>query len=138
MDFFAALAKTFEPFAFKLTATERSLSRTSAHSFYSCHRRFNSNPLAKIHREHAAYVSLDLLARRGAPALEQLLVRFAGGIGDEMPRVSPFVDQRFGKTPAVSRCVRCFQSLRRAIRGLDPVQRLKARENAAGSENPTR
>ena len=26
----------------------------------------------------------------------------------------------------------------RTERGLDPVQRLKARENAAGSENPTR
>lgn len=26
----------------------------------------------------------------------------------------------------------------RIVRGLDPVHRLKARENAAGSENPTR
>jgi hypothetical protein len=31
-----------------------------------------------------------------------------------------------------------IQSLRRALRGLDPVHRLKARENAAGSENPTK
>ncbi len=31
-----------------------------------------------------------------------------------------------------------YRILRRAMRGLDPVQRLKARENAAGSENPTR
>jgi hypothetical protein len=33
-----------------------------------------------------------------------------------------------GRSPAVAR----------RVRGLDPVQRLKARENAAGSENPTR
>ena len=35
-------------------------------------------------------------------------------------------------------CSGHFQFLRRIVRGLDPVHLLKARENAAGSENPTR
>ncbi len=35
-------------------------------------------------------------------------------------------------------CSGHFQFLRRIVRGLDPVQRLKARENAAGSENPNK
>jgi hypothetical protein len=40
--------------------------------------------------------------------------------------------------PSVSRCSGHYQSLIRIVRGLDPVQRLNARENAAGSEKPTR
>ena len=35
-------------------------------------------------------------------------------------------------------CSGHFQFLRRVMRGLEPVQRLKARENAAASENPSR
>ena len=43
------------------------------------------------------------------------------------------------RTKFVQRTLFAFLNvLRRAVRGLDPVHRLKARENAAGSENPTR
>jgi hypothetical protein len=50
---------------------------------------------------------------------------------------SPFIEVPLG-SPSVSGCSGHFQSLRRIVRGLDPVHLLKARENAAGSENPTR
>jgi hypothetical protein len=62
-------------------------------------------------------------------------------IREGVPTTQDLADRRAGRPELPLSEVHCsghFQSLRRIVRGLDPVHLLKARENAAGSENPTR
>jgi hypothetical protein len=62
-------------------------------------------------------------------------------ITSALPTTQDLAVRRAGRPELPLSEVHCsghFQSLRRIVRGLDPVHLLKARENAAGSENPTR
>ena len=71
-------------------------------------------------------------------------VVWQGSVGDRRPYADLATNPEVISPPraplvaSVSRRSGHFQSLKRIMRGLDPVQRLNARENAAGSENPTR